>query len=103
MFNDDLCIKAKLYTCTDCHGGQQQISAMGNVGSWIDNNILRLDLNDGTNLYELTIPTCSYRMGVPQMGFGAAVIGKLKLFALICIYCLFDISFHRTRLQYYCS
>ena len=28
-------------------------------------------------IYELTIPTCSYRMGVPEMGYGVLTMSKL--------------------------
>lgn len=34
---------------------------------------LRLDMGD---VHELQIPTCSYRMGTPNMGYGLAYIGK---------------------------
>jgi len=37
---------------------------------------LSFNLSDVSQLYELVIPTCSYRMGVPNMGYGAAVISK---------------------------
>ena len=30
----------------------------------------------GQNLFEIMVPTCSYRMGVPRSGYGAAVISK---------------------------
>lgn len=30
----------------------------------------------GQNLFEIMVPTCSYRMGVPRSGYGAAVINK---------------------------
>ena len=33
-------------------------------------------------LYELTIPTCSYRMGVPEMGYGVLTISKKGLLKL---------------------
>ena len=41
---------------------------------------MTFDLNDKESLYELMIPTCSYRMGVDSMGYGAAVIGDALLF-----------------------
>lgn len=28
------------------------------------------------SVYELSIPTCSYRMGVPKMGYGVLTISK---------------------------
>jgi hypothetical protein len=30
-------------------------------------------------IYELSIPTCSYRMGVPDMGFGMLTLSNLSL------------------------
>lgn len=36
-----------------------------------------LDLNSNRKeIYELSIPTCSYRMGVKNMGFGVLTIGN---------------------------
>ena len=32
------------------------------------------------SIYELSIPTCSYRMGVPNMGYGMLTISKLFIF-----------------------
>lgn len=29
--------------------------------------------------HEFVVPTCSYRMGVPNMGYGIAVIGKFYI------------------------
>lgn len=34
---------------------------------------LRLDMDE---VHELQVPTCSYRMGTPEMGYGFALIGK---------------------------
>ena len=28
------------------------------------------------SIYEISIPTCSYRMGVPEMGYGMLTISK---------------------------
>lgn len=30
------------------------------------------------NMYEILVPTCSYRMGTAKIGYGFAIIGKLK-------------------------
>ena len=38
--------------------------------------VYTFNLNDPNELHEIVVPTCSYRMGVPNMGYGAAVIGK---------------------------
>ena len=47
--------------------------------------ILSLDLNDKRFVYELSVPTCSYRMGVERMGYGVLLLdsGK-KDFTLGC-------------------
>jgi hypothetical protein len=37
--------------------------------------VWQYQLNVGL-VHELIVPTCSYRMGVAHMGYGAAVIGK---------------------------
>ena len=56
-----------------------------NVESWIDfnknsSNFYVLNLqerkHDSSSFYELSIPTCSYRMGVPNMGYGVMTISK---------------------------
>ena len=39
---------------------------------------LSLYKDDGMT-YELSVPTCSYRMGVPEMGFTVAMIGRFVL------------------------
>lgn len=52
----------------------------GDFSALTDQSTVKLDLNDETVLYEITIPTCSYRMGVPDMGFGTAVVGKYTCF-----------------------
>jgi hypothetical protein len=33
-------------------------------------------------VHELMVPTCSYRMGVEDMGFGAAAIGKCSFLSV---------------------
>jgi len=74
----------RLYRCKDCW--PQESSANTNKiqsarkGQTVDvKNIpwpLSFNLSDVLQLHELVIPTCSYRMGVPNMGYGAAVISK---------------------------
>ena len=41
-------------------------------------DVITFDLSDVENLHELKVPTCSYRMGVPNMGYGVAVIGEFR-------------------------
>ena len=41
--------------------------------------VYTFNLNDTNELHEIIVPTCNYRMGVPNMGYGAAVIGECIL------------------------
>ena len=40
--------------------------------------LLALDLNDKRFVYELSVPTCSYRMGVELMGYGVLLLDSGK-------------------------
>jgi len=74
----------KLYLCKGCW--PQESSANTNEiqspwkGQAVDvTNIprpLSFNLSDVLQIHELVIPTCSYRMGVKNMGYGAAVISR---------------------------
>lgn len=44
---------------------------MANTDTYID-----IDFTNLIALSEIMVPTCSYRMGVPKMGYGVAVISK---------------------------
>ena len=44
-----------------------------------DKSLNGLGEKDEMSMEEYRIPTCSYRMGVPNMAYAAAVIGKHKL------------------------
>jgi len=55
---------------------------------------LRMDVGD---IHEVQIPTCSYRMGTPHMGYGLAYIGIelnflgcQQVFTCICMYCRYS-------------
>ena len=47
-----------------------------------DYSVYNFKLNHDITLTEITVPTCSYRMGVPRMGYGYALIGELAAFQL---------------------
>ena len=69
-----------MYRCTSCYSlTDGHPSNDGDVSEIIGNVKLTIDLNDRSKLHEITVPTCSYRMGVPKMGFGTAVIGTFEL------------------------
>ncbi|XP_050390608.1 uncharacterized protein LOC126809839 isoform X2 [Patella vulgata] len=42
------------------------------------NDYMYLDLTNSQGIQELMIPTCSYRMGVTDIGYGVAIINKEK-------------------------
>lgn len=50
----------------------------------VDNRIVNVGLNNfnavenSRNFTEISIPACSYRMGVNNIGYGYAVIGKFN-------------------------
>ena len=71
--------QARLYKCAGCRlqntTGNPAANIFSEITSFRQRSITTLDLN-ADDLHEFTIPTCSYRMGVPMMGYGAAVIGK---------------------------
>ena len=74
----------QLYRCKDCRTWEsspdvKKVQSVRRVKTIDVQNIprpLSLNLSDVSQLNELVIPTCSYRMGVSDMGFAAAVISK---------------------------
>jgi len=74
----------QLYRCTDCRPWEsapnvKKVQSARSAKTVDLQNIprpLSVNLSDVSQLYELVIPTCSYRMGVSHMGYAAAVISK---------------------------
>jgi len=72
------------YRCIDCRTWEfspdvKKVQTVRRVKTIDLQNISRplsLNLSDVSQLNELFIPTCSYRMGVSDMGYAAAVISK---------------------------
>lgn len=58
-----------LVTCFNESGKSHEV--MAELG--VIPGALRLNITQPGFLYEVIVPTCSYRMGVPDMGFGMAV------------------------------
>ncbi len=50
---------------------------------------------DNKEVYEITVPTCSYRMGKRNMGIGSAVISKFEI--LIVVYII--INYFQVRVE----
>lgn len=45
---------------------------------YLPNAILPIDLNDKRQIYEISVPTCSYRMGVDRIGYGVLLLDSGK-------------------------
>ena len=65
-----------MYICNDCRD-PEYLDVQWKGGKFIMESdiIYTLNLHDPHLLHEIVVPTCSYRMGEPAMGYGAAVIG----------------------------
>lgn len=49
---------------------------------WLQNDGTVLSVPAGQDeLYEVYVPTCSYRMGTGDIGYGAAVLGRYPVIA----------------------
>ena len=77
--------KARLSTCHDCDKESPKRLTQHSMSSHhLERNkltvggsaVYRFDLKNNSTLNEISVPTCSYRMGVPEMGYGAAVLDK---------------------------
>jgi len=74
----------ELYRCKDCRPHESSQNADKIQSAWKGEAVsfndlprpMSVNLSDVLLLHELVIPTCSYRMGVPNMGYGAAVISR---------------------------
>lgn len=82
--------QAAIYHCPDCAEDYDQQSPevnpgkskehadqgwAGSITSISDNELHSFKLDHIGGYLELVVPTCSYRMGVEDIGYGVAVIG----------------------------
>ncbi|KAK2152758.1 hypothetical protein LSH36_320g06040 [Paralvinella palmiformis] len=67
---------SNIIICNDCGSGGPQNRKWKNFqGMTIpvyDYRVYHLDMNNKQQMYEFQVPTCSYRMGVSNMGYGLA-------------------------------
>lgn len=78
--------QAHLYTCLDCYDDKPTGRGhhwLGGSRPMLDYSVYPFNIANTTSIHEIVIPASSYRMGVPRMGYGAAIIGKLH-------YCSFN-------------
>ena len=45
---------------------------------YLPESILPIDLNEKRFIYEISVPTCSYRMGVDRIGYGVLLLDSGK-------------------------
>ncbi|KAI0235408.1 hypothetical protein LSAT2_014072, partial [Lamellibrachia satsuma] len=69
--------KAIMYRCSDCRDPDYlDVIWEGDKFLMESNVIYTINLHESRLLHEIVVPTCSYRMGVSNMGYGAAVIDR---------------------------
>ncbi|XP_052817791.1 uncharacterized protein LOC128243849 isoform X1 [Mya arenaria] len=67
---------ASLISCRDClHDNDWSWERQFQNLQFLDSYV-HLNLNQSNSMHEIVVPTCSYRMGVSDMGFGLAIIGS---------------------------
>ena len=77
---------SQIIQCFDCKDQSKRslstkeltTSFKGNGKPFTDNNVYRFQALGDSALHQIIVPTCSYRMGVPRMGYGAALIGETQ-------------------------
>lgn len=53
---------------------------------YLPEGVLTLDLTDKRYIYEISVPTCSYRMGVQRMGYGVLLLDSGKFLSVESIH-----------------
>ncbi|XP_074648729.1 metallophosphoesterase 1 homolog [Tubulanus polymorphus] len=66
---------SRLWTCPDCYRNHRPNSIHLKVDRLTSNKFQTFPVNND-DLKEIVVPTCSYRMGVPDMGYGFAIFNK---------------------------
>ncbi|KAI0223668.1 Protein ZBED8 [Lamellibrachia satsuma] len=69
--------KAKMYICRNCRNPDKSNFVWEGDRVVMKSDVTyTINLHDSHLLHEIVVPTCSYRMGVSNMGYGAAVIDR---------------------------
>ena len=73
-------INPQIFFCAHDHESKyikQHKDLTHKVTTWFNEPESTLSITfDDDSLYEIYVPTCSYRMGTSNIGYGAAVLGK---------------------------
>ncbi|KAK3802027.1 hypothetical protein RRG08_064620 [Elysia crispata] len=69
---------SEIYNCATCLSDNTDLDHWPYEAKDMKNvrNFVEVDLTQTISLDEIMVPTCSYRMGVPHMGYGVALINK---------------------------
>ena len=70
--------QANSYSCSNCRNTDLKELQLYDVSGKVLEGYAAhtVSVNESEPLYEFGVPTCSYRMGVSQMGYGGAVISE---------------------------
>lgn len=77
--------KAGIYTCDDCLREDEFSWTVHHQDLDYINSFLTIDLSLSEQMIEVAVPTCSYRMGVSNMGYGVLILessGKMQFTVL---------------------
>lgn len=67
--------KAELFTCDDCLRDDEYSWAVSRQDMSFIDTFLKIDMSGEHSMFELAVPTCSYRMGVVNIGYMVAILG----------------------------
>ncbi|XP_052261926.1 uncharacterized protein LOC127865904 isoform X2 [Dreissena polymorpha] len=69
---------AWLHSCTDCLRDDEYSWDISKQELTYLDSYLTLDMTATNSMFEITVPTASYRMGTPNIGYGLAIISADK-------------------------
>ncbi|XP_059143920.1 uncharacterized protein LOC131931214 [Physella acuta] len=69
---------SQMFTCATCLADDEDMNNWPYHAKDISNieDFVEVDFSDLISLSEIMVPTCSYRMGVPNMGYGVAILDE---------------------------
>lgn len=80
-----LLFQIALFTCDDCLKENEYSWAVAPEDLTFIDSFLNLDLSGTDSMFEIAAPTCSYRMGVVNMGYVVVILGKYVCIAFVAV------------------
>ncbi|XP_053392739.1 metallophosphoesterase 1 homolog isoform X2 [Mercenaria mercenaria] len=68
--------KSELFTCDDCLRDDEYSWTVSRQDMSFIKTFLNIDMSGEHSMFELAVPTCSYRMGMVNIGFTVAILGE---------------------------